>query len=106
MTLWKPQCPPPNSECNPMVDRDDISTPEAAYYHNCKRAIVAEIPALDSSADILLLLGWDILRVHKVHQQCNETHNAPFDLTEGELLLAMCSHTPKTITTFKNMLPR
>lgn len=33
---------------------------------------------MDPNAPILLLLGWDILRVHKVHEQINGPHNAPF----------------------------
>lgn len=33
---------------------------------------------LDPDADILLLLGRDILRVHKVRRQFNGPHNAPY----------------------------
>lgn len=42
------------------------------------RAIADEIPALDTPADILLLLGQDILQVHKVGKQYNRPHNAMF----------------------------
>lgn len=95
-------------ECNQMPDnRDEIPTPEAAYYHDHMRAIADEIPAIDPSADILLLLGWDILRVHKVWQQCNGPHDAPFTqkLDLGWVIVGnVClsgAHTPKAVTTFK-----
>ena len=36
------------------------------------------IPEVDPTAEILLLLGRDIIRVHKVREQVNGPHNAPF----------------------------
>lgn len=60
-------------ESNHLSDnREEISTPEAAYQCDHLRAIASEIPPLDSSADIMLLFGRDILRVH------NGPPDAPF----------------------------
>ena len=59
-------------------NRDDIPTPEAASYHPHLKMVAAEIPPLDPSAEILLLLGRYIIHVHKVCSQCNGPHNAPF----------------------------
>lgn len=55
----------------------EIPTPEAAYHHPHLRHLVSEIPPMDMDAEILVLLGRDILRVHKVRQQCNGSDNAP-----------------------------
>lgn len=56
-------------ECNDIPDnREEIPTPEAAFHHPHLKRIAAEIPAIDGDALILLLLGRDILRVHKVRQ--------------------------------------
>ncbi|XP_042611086.1 uncharacterized protein LOC109074690 [Cyprinus carpio] len=66
-------------ECNNVPNsRAEIPTPEAAYRHSHMRAMVDQIPALDDAADILLLLGRDILQVHKVRRQFNGPDNAPF----------------------------
>lgn len=49
-------------ECNNVPNnRAEIPTPEAAYHHSHMRSMVDQIPALDDAADILLLLGRDIL---------------------------------------------
>eukprot|EP00064_Thunnus_orientalis_P019268 superscaffoldBa00004744_g19384 len=66
-------------ECNKIPDnRSEISTPEAAHYHSHLKSIAPEIPELDEKAQILLLQGHDILRVHKVRKRVNGPHNAPF----------------------------
>ncbi|XP_069809647.1 uncharacterized protein [Dendropsophus ebraccatus] len=66
-------------ECNQIPsNREEIPTPEAALHHPHLRTIASEIPALDNNAEILLLLGRDILRVHKIRQQINGPHDAPF----------------------------
>ncbi len=52
--------------------------PEVAHQHTHLSPVAAHIPELDSNAQILLLLGRDILRVHKVRQQINEPGNTPF----------------------------
>ncbi|XP_040077158.1 uncharacterized protein LOC120849101 [Ixodes scapularis] len=66
-------------ECNQMINnRNEIPTPDAARHHPHLKAIESLIPPLDAEAQILLLLGRDILRVHKVRQQCNGPPDAPF----------------------------
>lgn len=66
-------------ECDETPDnRDEIPTPEAALHQPHLKHIASEIPALDCEAQILLLLGQDILRVHKVRNQINGPHNTPF----------------------------
>lgn len=55
-----------------------MPTAEAALHHPHLKAIAAEIPPLDPSADILLLIGRSLLRVHKVREQINGRDNAPF----------------------------
>lgn len=70
---------PPLIECNEILnDRSEIPTPDAARCHPYLRKIAQYIPELDPNAEILILLGRDILRVHKVRQQVNGPHNAPF----------------------------
>ncbi|XP_060787641.1 uncharacterized protein LOC132892997 isoform X1 [Neoarius graeffei] len=46
--------------------------------HPHLRAIASEVPQLDPDAQILLLLGRDVLRVHKVRQHINGPNDAPF----------------------------
>ncbi|XP_031747764.1 uncharacterized protein LOC116406890 [Xenopus tropicalis] len=66
-------------ECNEIPnDRTEIPTPEVALHHNHLKSLASEIPKLDPSASILMLLGRDIIRVHKVRQQINGPHNAPY----------------------------
>lgn len=66
-------------ECNAIPNnREEIPTAEAALYHRHLKAIATEIPPLDPSADILLLIGRNLLRVHKVQEQINGRHNDPF----------------------------
>lgn len=67
------------TECNMLPNkRDEIPTPTAAHSHPHLERIAHKIPPLDDSAEILLLLGRDILRVHKVRSQINGPHNAPY----------------------------
>ncbi|XP_056377073.1 uncharacterized protein LOC130273782 isoform X1 [Hyla sarda] len=66
-------------ECDEIPnDRSEIPTPEVARHHPHLVRISDQIPALDPDAAIILLLGRDILRVHKVREQYNGPHNAPF----------------------------
>lgn len=54
-------------ECDMLPDnQNEIPTPEAALYHSYVRDIAAEILAFDPQADILLLLGRDVIQAHKV----------------------------------------
>lgn len=94
-------------ECNNVPNsRAEIPTPEAAYHHSHMRAMADQIPALDEAADILLLLGRDILQVHKVHPQYNGPDNAPFAqkhnlgwVIVGDVCLGG-AHTPTEVNTF------
>ncbi|CAN7943553.1 unnamed protein product [Ixodes pacificus] len=66
-------------ECNQFVSfTNEIPTPDAARHHPHLKAIESLIPPLDAEAQVLLLLGRDILKVHTVRQQCNGPPNAPF----------------------------
>ncbi len=66
-------------ECNMLPeDRDEIPTPEIARYFSHLKAVADKQPPFDTSAPILLLLGRDILSVHKVREQYNGPGNMPF----------------------------
>jgi len=98
-------------ECNNVPNsRAEIPTPEAAYHHSHMRAMADQIPALDDTAEILLLLGRDILQVHKVCRQYNGPVNAPFaqkhDLgwvIVGDICLGG-AHTPTEVNAFKTCI--
>ena len=61
-----------------LIDRSEIPTPDAARHHPHLQGESPHILELDPKAEILILLGRDIVRVHKVRQQVNGPHNAPF----------------------------
>lgn len=66
-------------ECNRVPNnRREIPTPNAALHHSHLKSIAKAIPPLDSEANILLLFGRDVLRVHKVREQINGPHDIPF----------------------------
>lgn len=66
-------------ECNYLPDdRSEIPTPECTQYFPHLRPVADKIPPLDPSAPIVLLLGRDILSVHKVCEQRNGPHNLPY----------------------------
>lgn len=66
-------------ECDAIPnDRSEIPTPEAASHHAHLQAISHQIPALDPHTPIMLLLGRDIIRVHKVREQINGPHDSPY----------------------------
>ncbi len=66
-------------ECNQIPNvRTEIPTPEAAYHHAHLKRIADKILPLDQDAEILLLLGRDILQVHKVREQISGPGDAPF----------------------------
>ncbi|KAL1252709.1 hypothetical protein QQF64_017402 [Cirrhinus molitorella] len=66
-------------ECNQIPNvRTEIPTPEAAFHHAHLKHIADKIPPLDPDAKILLLLGRDILQVHKVREQISGPGDAPF----------------------------
>ncbi|XP_070402814.1 uncharacterized protein [Nothobranchius furzeri] len=94
-------------ECSEIPNsRAEIPTPGAALHQPHLHHIAKYIPDMDPEAEILLLLGRDVLRAHKVRQQVNGPHNAPFaqrlDLgwvVIGEVCLGNV-HKP-TVDTFK-----
>ena len=49
----------------------------AAQHHTHLKSIAHKIPHLDPEAQILVLLGRDILQVHNVREQRNGPHSAP-----------------------------
>ncbi|PIK56464.1 hypothetical protein BSL78_06627 [Apostichopus japonicus] len=59
-------------------DRKEIPSPAVARHHPHLKQIADKIPAVDPDVPILLLLGRDILRVHKVRDQINGSHDAPY----------------------------
>lgn len=59
-------------------DRDEIPTPQIARYFSHLRHLTNKIPPLNKNAQIYILLGRDILRVHKVRQQCNGNQDDPY----------------------------
>lgn len=66
-------------ECNQIPNvRAEIPTSDAAYHHAHLKHIANKIPPLDPDAKILLLLGRDILRVHKVRDQISGPGDTPF----------------------------
>lgn len=70
---------PPLIECNEiMSNQSEIPSPEVALSHAHLRTVAPYIPEPDPEAQILILLGKDFIRVHKVRQQINGPHNAPF----------------------------
>lgn len=70
---------PPLIECIAILnDHSEITTPDAARHQPHLRSVAPHIPELDPKAEILILLGRDIVRIHKVRQQVNGPHNAPF----------------------------
>ncbi|KAL0168120.1 hypothetical protein M9458_036342, partial [Cirrhinus mrigala] len=98
-------------ECNELPNnRSEIPTPNAAFYHPHLKGIANEIPPLDPKAEILLLLGRDILRIHKIRKQINGPSNAPFaqklDLgwvVIGDVCLGT-AHRPSSVNAFKTYI--
>ncbi len=77
-----------------------------ARHHPHLKAVGDEIPAVEPCAAILLLLGRDILRVHKVLEQRSGPHNAPFAqrlelgwVIIGEVCLGR-THKPADVSVF------
>ena len=66
-------------ECNEIPEsRAEIPTPTAAKHFAHLRPIADHIPEIDDQAQILILLGRDILQVHKVREHRNGPGNTPF----------------------------
>ncbi|XP_060761029.1 uncharacterized protein LOC132870982 [Neoarius graeffei] len=98
-------------ECNMIPNnRDEIPTQAAAHSHPHLRAIANEIPEVDMNAEILLLLGRDMLRAHKVRKQINGPHDTPYaqrlDLgwvIVGDVCLGS-THRPPEVTSMKTYI--
>lgn len=91
-------------------DRTEIPSPEVARHYSHLKAVADKIPPLDPRAQILLLLGRDVLRLHKVRAQRNGPHNAPYaqrlDLgwvVIGDVCLGR-THKTATVTAYKTNL--
>lgn len=70
---------PPLIEYDPVSDdRTNIPSPEIAQHHPHLLPIANKIQPVIRHAPTLLLLGRDILRVHKVHERINGPNNAPY----------------------------
>lgn len=70
---------PPFIECNDfMSNQSEIPSPEVALSHTHLRPMWPHIAEPKPEAQILILPGRDLIRVHKVRQQINGPHNAPF----------------------------
>lgn len=98
-------------ECDNLPNnRKEIPTPEVAYHHNHLNKIASEIPPLDPNAEILLLIGRDLLRVHKVRKQINGLNNEPFaqKLDLGWVVVGdVCvngMHGPPTVSSMKTYI--
>ncbi|XP_051792766.1 uncharacterized protein LOC127530319 [Acanthochromis polyacanthus] len=95
-------------ECNHMPDdRSEIPTPEAAQHHSHLESIAHMIPSLDPEAQILILLGRDVLQAHKVREQRNGPHSAPYAqrldfgwVVVGDVCLGS-AHKPAAVTSYR-----
>lgn len=66
-------------ECNEIPDdRAEIPTPSAASFHPHLKPIAHLIPELEPDVPIMLLLGRDIIRLHKVRKHVNGPPDAPY----------------------------
>ncbi|XP_026005436.1 uncharacterized protein LOC113010547 [Astatotilapia calliptera] len=95
-------------ECSHIPDdRSEIPTPDVVKHHPHLKSITHLIPELDPNAQILLLLGRDVLQVHKVRDQRNGPNNAPYaqrlDLgwvVVGDVCLG-AAHKPKAVNVYR-----
>ncbi|XP_057709361.1 uncharacterized protein LOC130927495 [Corythoichthys intestinalis] len=95
-------------ECDMVPDdRTEIPSPNIALHHAHLQPIANKLYPVDHDAPILLLLGRDILRVHKVREQINGPDNAPYaqrlDLgwvIIGDVCLATV-HKPSDVNVYK-----
>lgn len=88
------------TECNQIPNnRSEIPTLEAAAAHPHFSHVATQIPPLDPSADILLLLGRDMIQAHKVRQQINGPNEALRWVIIGDVCLSG-AHRP-TVNSYK-----
>lgn len=98
-------------ECNMIPEnKDEIPTPAVVACHRHLRPIAYEIPSLDENAEILLLIGRDLLRVHKVCRQVTGPPDAAFaqKLDLGWVIICdVClgkAHRPSQVTSMKTYI--
>lgn len=98
-------------ECNQVHNNCfKIPTLNAACYHTHLKCIADEIPPLDPDANKLLLLGKDILKVHKVREQIIGPDNALFaqGLDLGWVVIGdVClggAHRPLQVSSYKTSI--
>ncbi|XP_063758758.1 uncharacterized protein LOC134877255 [Eleginops maclovinus] len=98
-------------ECDQLPDnRAEIPTPAAVKYHPHLKSLTSKIPPLDPRAEILLLLGRDIIQVHKVLEQRNGPPHAPFAqrLALGWVIVGdVCingAHVPSPVNTYRTYI--
>jgi hypothetical protein len=66
-------------ECNQIPQiREEIPTPEVAQHHPHLNDIAEYIPPMDDSAEILLLIGRDLLEAHHIFDQRVGPRKSPF----------------------------
>lgn len=94
-------------ECKQIPNnRSEIPTPQVAVQHNHLKCIAKQIPNLHPQAPIMLLLGRDLIIVHKVRKQINGPHDSPYEqnLDLGWVIVgSVCLgkvHKPDTVNTF------
>ena len=95
---------PPLIECDMVPDeRAEIPSPEIALHHPHLQPVANKIHPVDQNAPILLFLGRDILRVHKVREQINAPYAQRLDLgwvIVGEVCLGI-AHKPSEVNVYK-----
>ncbi|XP_052819918.1 uncharacterized protein LOC128245732 [Mya arenaria] len=70
---------PPLLECSQIPNaRDEIPTSQIATQFGHLKGIASKIPPLDEKAEILLLIGRDLIAAHHVHEQITSPKNEPF----------------------------
>lgn len=101
---------PPLIECDMVPhDRAEIPSPGIALHHPHLKPVADKIQPVDDNAPILLLIGRDMVRVHKVREQINGPHDALYAqrldwVIVGEVCLGQ-THKSSEINVYKtNML--
>ncbi|XP_039870639.1 uncharacterized protein LOC120723317 [Simochromis diagramma] len=76
----KVKLPLPNLiECDMIPDdRREIPSPQVAMKFSHLQKIAEKVPPVEEQVPILLLLGRDIIQVHKVRERINGPHNTPY----------------------------
>lgn len=66
-------------ECDMIPDdRREIPSPRVAMKFPHLRKIAVKVPPVEEQVPIMLLLGRDIIQVHKVRQRINGPHSMPY----------------------------